>query len=81
MNRQQAIGLLLQRLERGSGTNCAQYPAGRSGNWFLTPFPDAQCWRTSSYRLMIEVKKSYSMRVRPRICSPPVKTRNSLRTS
>ena len=41
MNRQQAIGLVLQRLETGSGTNCAQHPAGRSGNWFLTPFPDA----------------------------------------
>jgi len=22
----------------GSGTNCAQHPSGRSGNWYLTPF-------------------------------------------
>ena len=25
-------------MNKGSGTNCAKHPKGRSGNWFLTPF-------------------------------------------
>lgn len=42
-----AIWPLVRRLptgmsaaEKGSGTNCAKHPQGRSGNWFLTPFLD-----------------------------------------
>ncbi len=28
---------LVVRAAKGSGTNCAKHPKGRSGNWFLTP--------------------------------------------
>ena len=36
----QSVYLPAGSWKKGSGTNCAQHPSGRSGNWYLTPFPN-----------------------------------------
>lgn len=40
------------RLKKGSGTDCAQHPSGRSGNRYLTPFSDElTAWDTDRVQL------------------------------